>query len=72
MGVRISTTNEIVLAEFGRFPLQIHFWQQISRYHHRTVALNNTRLVKLAMLSGCTLSDGQAITATTQKKWHFQ
>ncbi len=61
LGVRISTTNEIVLAEFGRFPLQIHFWQQILRYHHRTVALDNTRLVKLAMLSGCTLSDDQAI-----------
>ena len=49
LGVRISTTNEIVLAEFGRFPLQIQFWQQILRYHHRTVALDNTRLVKLAI-----------------------
>ena len=71
LGVRISTTNEIVLAEFGRFPLQIQFWQQILQYHHRTVALDNTRLVKLAMLSGCTLSDDQAITATTNKSWHF-
>ncbi len=29
LGVRKSTTTHIVLAEFGRFPLQIHFWQQI-------------------------------------------
>ena len=54
LGVRISTTTEIVLAEFGTVPLQIHFWQQILRYHHRTVALDNTRLVKLALLNGCT------------------
>ena len=67
----ISTTNEIVLAKFGRFPLQIHFWQQILRYHHRTVALDNTCLLKLAMLSGYTSSDDQAITATVNKSWHF-
>ncbi len=29
LGVRKSSTNQIVLAEFGRFPLQIHFWQKI-------------------------------------------
>ena len=34
LGVRTCTANEIVLAEFGRFPLQVHFWQQILRYHH--------------------------------------
>ena len=67
LSVRISTTNQIVLAEFGRIPLQIHFWQQILRYHHRTVALDDTRHVELAMLSGCTLSDNQAITATADK-----
>ena len=44
----IYNKNENGLAKFGRFPLQIHFWQQISRYH-RTAALDNTRLVKLAM-----------------------
>lgn len=30
LGVRKSTTNQIVLAESGRFPLVTHFWQQIS------------------------------------------
>ena len=49
LGVRTCTANEIVLAEFGRFPLQVHFWQQILRYHHRVAALDNSRLVKLAM-----------------------
>ncbi len=38
LGVRKSTANHMVLAELGRFPLQVHFWQQILRYHHRTIA----------------------------------
>ena len=45
----------MVLAELGRFPSQIHFWQQILRYHHRTIALDNVRLVKLAMVDGFAL-----------------
>ena len=70
LGVSMSTTSEIVLVEFGRFPLQVHFWQQILRYHHRTTALDNTRLVKLAMVSGCTLGAGQSVTATNQV-WQY-
>ena len=51
--------NESLLAEFGRLPLQIHFWQihfwqQILHYLH-TVASDNSRLVKLAMVDGCAL-----------------
>jgi len=52
LGVRKSTTNQIVLAEFGRFPLQIHFWQQILRYHNRVRALPNSRLDQLALIDG--------------------
>lgn len=52
---RHSSIPDLVLAEFGHFPLQVHFWQQIVRCHHRTVALDNARLIKLAMVSGCTL-----------------
>jgi hypothetical protein len=55
LGVRKSTANHMVLAELGRFPLQIHFWQQILRYHHRTIALDNVRLIKLAMVDGFAL-----------------
>ena len=58
LGVRKSTANHMVLAELGRFPLQVHFWQQILRYHHRTcctIALDNVRLVKLAMVDGFAL-----------------
>ena len=47
LGVGICTANETALAEFGRFPLQGHFWQQILRYHHRVVVLDNSRLVRL-------------------------
>ena len=55
LGVRKSSANHMVLAELGRFPLQIYFWQQILRYHHRTIALDNVRLVKLAMVDGFAL-----------------
>ena len=52
LGVRKSVTNEIPLAEFGRFPLQIHFWQQVLRYHNRATNLPPTRLVSLALIDG--------------------
>ena len=52
LGVRKSTTTHIVLAEFGRFPLQMHFWQQNLRYHNRVRALPNSRLDKLALIDG--------------------
>ena len=52
LGVRKSVATHMVLAELGRFPLQIHFWLRILRYHHRTITLDNARLVKLAMVDG--------------------
>ncbi len=55
LDVRKCTANHMVLAELGRFPLQIHFWQHILRYHHRTIALDNVRLIKLAMVDGFAL-----------------
>ena len=71
LGVRTCTANAIVLAEFGRFPLQVHFWQQILHYHHRVVALDNSRLVKLAMVDGCTLRVNESVTAATNKGWQY-
>ena len=60
MGVRKSVATHMVLAdhELGRFPLQIHFWLRILRYHHRTIALDNERLVEFAMVDG--LAIGQS------------
>ena len=52
LGVRKSVATHMVLAELGRFPLQIHFWLRILRYYHKTIALDNARLVKLAMVDG--------------------
>ncbi|DBA66666.1 TPA: hypothetical protein ACH3X2_000081 [Trebouxia sp. C0005] len=52
-GVRKFTANNMVLAELGRFPLQIHLRQRI--LWHRTVALDNVHLVRLAMVDGCVL-----------------
>ncbi len=71
LGVRKSTANAMVLAELGRFPLQIHFWQQILRYHHRTIALDNTRLVKLAMVDGFTLDTTQSSQTAAKDNWQY-
>lgn len=54
--IRSSTANQIVLAEFGRYPLQIHFWQQILRFHNRALKLPNERLIKIALVDGMELS----------------
>ncbi len=59
LGIRKSTSNEVVLAELGRYPLQVRFWQQIMKYHQRTLGLDGTRLVTLAMLDGFGYSDGK-------------
>ena len=64
----MSTTSKIVLAEFGRFPLQIQIWQQILRYYHITLALDNTPPVKLAMINSCSLGADQSVTAVN-KGW---
>ena len=56
LGARKSVATHMVYAELGRFPLQIHFWQRILASpigcHHRTIALDNICLVKLAMVDG--------------------
>ena len=50
--IRKGTASEIVLAEFGRYLLQIHFWQQILRYHNRVLKLDKSRFVKIAFSAG--------------------
>ena len=50
LGVRNSTSSMIVLAEMGRYPVGLHFWQQILRFHNRALHMPNHRLVKLALL----------------------
>jgi len=55
-----------VLAEFGRFLLQIHLWQHILYYHDQLRAPPNSRLNKLALLEG-----SQRVALLTELK-HFQ
>ena len=64
--VRNSTTNEMVLAEFGRYPLQTHFWQQVLRFQNRAVKMENSRLVKLALVDGAQLQNN--LVVDLQKK----
>ena len=55
LGVRKPTANYMVLAELGRFPWQVRFWQQFLRYHHRTIAFESLLLVKLALVDDVAL-----------------
>ena len=64
--VRNSTANDIALAEFGRYPLQICFWQQILRHHDRAVRLPDSRLVKLALVDVAHLRDGHVVDQQKQ------
>ena len=53
LGVRGNTAKLIVLAEFGRFPLHFHWWQQILRYHNRINNLSDDeRLIQSAFVAG--------------------
>ena len=61
-----SLQQTLVLAELGRFLLQTHVWQQVLRYHNRTIAIDNERLVKLAMVDGFAL-DQTAIKDSWQR-----
>ena len=71
LGIWKSTSNEVVLAELGHYPLQIHFWQQILNYHQWTFGLDDTRLVSLAMMDGLTFSAGTA-GVDEGAEWHEQ
>ena len=69
--MRKSTSNEVVLAELVCYPLQIHFWQHILKYHQRTFGLNDTRLISLTMMDGLTFSAG-TVGVDKGAEWHEQ
>ena len=71
LGMRKSTSNEVVLAELVCYPLQIHFWQHILKYHQRTFGLNDTRLISLTMMDGLTFSAG-TVGVDKGAEWHEQ
>ena len=53
LGVRCNTATLFVLAEFGRYPLHFHWWQQILRYHNRINNLpDDERLIQCAFIEG--------------------
>ena len=53
LGFRGSTATLIVLAEFGRYPIRFHWWQQILRYHNRINNLpDDERLIQCAFVEG--------------------
>ena len=60
---RKSTFNQIMLAEFERFPLQIRLWQQILRYHNRFCILPNSWIDKLALIDDFWVSYPHSVKA---------
>jgi hypothetical protein len=47
-GVSTTTSSYIVLAEFGRFPLEIFWWQQTMRFLSRVSSkVNSNRMFRL-------------------------
>ena len=50
-----STPSSLVLAEFGRLPLNVYKCKQILRYWNRLVDINENRLLKKALIESHTL-----------------
>jgi hypothetical protein len=49
LGVSTTTSSYIVLVEFGRFPLEIFWWQQTMRFFSRvTSEVDSNRMLRLA------------------------
>ncbi len=48
-GVNSTTSNYVVLAEFGKFPLDIFWWQQTMRFLSRvSFEVDSDRMLRLA------------------------
>jgi hypothetical protein len=49
LGVSTTTSSYVVLAEFGRFPLEIFWWQQTMRFlSHVNSEVDSNRMLRLA------------------------
>jgi hypothetical protein len=49
LGISTMTSNYVVLVEFGRFPLEIFWWQQTMRFlSHVSSEVDSDRMLRLA------------------------
>ncbi len=49
LGVSTTTSSYVMLAEFGRFPLEILWWQQTMRFLSRVISeVDSDRMFRLA------------------------
>jgi len=49
VGVSTTTSSYVMLAEFGRFPLEIFWWQQTMRFLSRVSSeVDSDRMLRLA------------------------
>jgi len=63
LGVRAATPNVTVLAEAGRYPLQVFAAKMLLKYWNRLVCREDDRLAKRAFLVSA------ALAGTTQGRW---
>jgi Reverse transcriptase (RNA-dependent DNA polymerase) len=54
LGVRKTTLSIAVLGELGRYPLYVSGWKRVATFFNRIVKMENSRLVKLALLESRT------------------
>ncbi len=71
LGVRRSTPNMTVLAEAGRYPLQVFAAKMLLKYWNRLVLMEDDRLVKRAFVASAALA-GATQCRSRHKSWAGQ
>ncbi len=71
LGVRSGTPNLAVLAEVGRYPLQVFAAQMLLKYWNRLVGMDSDRLAKRAFVVSAALA-GQTARRSRHMSWAGQ
>ena len=71
LGVRTGTPNMAVLAEAGRYPLQVFAAKMLLKYWNRLVRMEDDRLVKRAFVVSAALA-GSTQCRSRHKSWAGQ
>jgi hypothetical protein len=71
LGVRTGTPNMAVLAEVGRYPLQVFAAKMLLNYWNRLVVMDDARLVKRAFVASAALAPHTAANSS-HKSWAGQ
>ncbi len=73
LGVRLTTSNTIVMSELGRYPLPLRCWVQATKFYNRLLDLAPERLVRKAWLAQLEMLDiGASCWASRLRTWLLQ